>query len=253
MKRWIPVLTLALSLSLLAGCGSEKGGLWNGSGPYDGPVITARVVQADDSGVLLAGLESPYTDIYTLAPDQVLTAEHQKDEVIPGALVEVRFHGTVLETWPAQVANVEAVVVPDDGFDDLCVLYLGALEDMWEEDPALNDGISQIGFDLSETRLSLSEQAAIEYAFSAAHGNLPVVTGRLQDLMDQGVIDGENLYWEDGVHLTIREKEDEVDRLTFNVEKWRSGLGAFYFCDCTSQQASDGHWSAYVVGSQAIA
>ena len=40
--------------------------------------------------------------------------------------------------------------------------------------------------------------------------------------------------------------------VTFDAEKWRSGLGAYFFCDCTSVQSADGHWDGYSVGSEAI-
>ena len=40
--------------------------------------------------------------------------------------------------------------------------------------------------------------------------------------------------------------------VTFDAEKWRSGLGAYFFCDCTSIQTAGGHWDGYTVGSEAI-
>ena len=60
--------------------------------------------------------------------------------------------------------------------------------------------------------------------------------------------------WEDGCFLSIEEKEGSADdAVTFTAELWRSGLGALYFCDCTSSRAADGHWSAYVPGPIAVA
>ena len=40
--------------------------------------------------------------------------------------------------------------------------------------------------------------------------------------------------------------------VAFDAEKWRSGLGAYFFCDCTSFQTAAGHWDGYSVGSEAI-
>ena len=44
-----------------------------------------------------------------------------------------------------------------------------------------------------------------------------------------------------------------ADSLTFTAEKWRSGLGAYYFSGCTARQDAGGQWSAYTVGAEAIA
>ena len=81
----------------------------------------------------------------------------------------------------------------------------------------------------------------------------------VQELADQGYIDRENLYWEDGVLFSITEKAEPVyfmpegmAAVTFDAEKWRSGLGAYFFCDCTSFQTAAGHWDGYSVGSEAI-
>ena len=57
--------------------------------------------------------------------------------------------------------------------------------------------------------------------------------------------------------MTERETGDDElnsagNTVTFDAQKWRSGLGAYFFCDCTSQQTLDGHWDGYTVGSEAI-
>ena len=45
---------------------------------------------------------------------------------------------------------------------------------------------------------------------------------------------------------------DPVPELTsFDAQKWRSGLGAYYFGQCTAQKNADGKWS-YTVGQEAI-
>ena len=40
--------------------------------------------------------------------------------------------------------------------------------------------------------------------------------------------------------------------VTFDAQKWRSGLGAYFFCDCTSVQSALGQWDGYAVGAEAI-
>ena len=43
-----------------------------------------------------------------------------------------------------------------------------------------------------------------------------------------------------------------LTHVTFDAEKWRSGLGAYFFFDCTSVQTAGGHWDGYTIGGEAI-
>lgn len=40
--------------------------------------------------------------------------------------------------------------------------------------------------------------------------------------------------------------------VTFNAQKWRSALGAYFFTDCTASRDAQGHWGDYTVGAEAI-
>ena len=184
--------------------------------------------------------------------------ETQKEGKIIKAIIDV------LDDVAFTVADLE------DGFDDLCRLYLDVLNDLWEVDPSLNDGITELGVDLSGTSLPESEQAAVAYAFGSAHG-LMAMEGTYQDFVDSGYIDGEALFWKDGCLFSVKETQDE-NPVTFNLpsfgpgdempdysgvrfdaEKWRSGLGAYFFTDCTAVRNGGGQWGDYTVGAEAIA
>ncbi len=148
--------------------------------------------------------------------------------------------------------------------EDVCELYLEVLEDLWNVDPGLNSEISQIGIDLSElSHLTEVEKGTVMSEFASKH-NLPYIVGTWEELCEQGFIDKENLYWEDGLFFSIKTNEDAernlpaikdgdpVPELTsFDAQKWRSGLGAYYFGQCTAQKNADGKWS-YTVGQEAI-
>ena len=134
-----------------------------------------------------------------------------------------------------------------------------------------------MGLDLSGlTGLTQGEKAAVAWAFGETHG-LEVVTGTLEELWAQGYFtpmtepaegyeDSLALYqWEDGVHFTLTTDTEAAWNLpalgpgeespvltAFNAQKWRSGLGAYFFSDCTAQRGADGTWT-YTVGSDAIA
>ncbi len=147
---------------------------------------------------------------------------------------------------------------------DVCELYLLVLEDLWNVDPGLNDGITQIGIDLSElSHLTESEKETVMHEFASKH-NLPYIAGTWEELCEQGYIDKDNLYWEDGLFFSIKTNEDAVWNLpatkdgnsvpeltAFDAQKWRSGLGAYFFGQCTAQKNADGKWS-YTVGQEAI-
>nr|MCR4721057.1 hypothetical protein [Lachnospiraceae bacterium] len=147
---------------------------------------------------------------------------------------------------------------------DVCELYLKVLEDLWYVDPGLNDGISLIGIDLSElSHLTELEKETVMHEFASKH-NLSYIAGTWEELCEQGYIDKDNLYWEDGLFFSIKTNEDaewnhpyikdgeSVPKITFfEAQKWRSGLGAYFFNQCTAQKNADGKWS-YTVGMEAI-
>ena len=137
---------------------------------------------------------------------------------------------------------------------DVCELYLEVLEDLWDVDPGLNDGISQIGIDLSElSHLTELEKETVMHEFASKH-NLPFIAGTWEELCEQGYIDKDNLYWEDGLFFSIKTNEDgdsDPEHTAFDAQKWRSGLGAYFFGQCTAQKNADGKWS-YTVGQEAI-
>ena len=128
---------------------------------------------------------------------------------------------------------------------DVCELYLQVLADLWNVDPGLNDGISQIGIDLSELS-NLTEPEK----FASKH-NLPFIAGTWEELCDQGYIDRDDLYWEDGLFFSIKTTKTTSKLTVFDAQKWRSGKGAYFFGQCTAKKSKDGTWS-YTVGQEAI-
>lgn len=224
--------------------------------------ICCRVVDADNGELLLAEMDGRAGDVYRLGTKDVKVIT-ESGEALPdsgieaGSLIEITFNGNIEETFPAQLSDVTEIKVMDmGGFDNLCSLYLDVLEDLWEVDSGLNSDITELGVDLSQTRLSPAEKSALAWRFGELHG-LEIVQGTWQELVEQGYIDGENLYWENGCLFSITEKEMEgtynLNVVKFSAEKWRSGLGAYTFVDCTSVQSALGKWGEYQIGWEAIA
>ena len=262
MKKWPLFLAVYFCICLLAACAAGRSGPVPGGTPSGeeqtggettqpaSVIAICRVMVSNDGSLLLAGMDGD-SSIYILPPED-------EANLAAGALVQVTYDGTVLETWPAQLGGVTAVETARGGFDDRCALYLQVLEDLWEVDSGLNGDLTYLGMDLSSTSLSDSERAAVAWAFAGRHGG-ELVTGTWEELADQGYIDRENLYWEGGILFSITEKEEPVyfmpegmAAVTFDAQKWRSGLGAYFFLDCTSVQTSGGHWDGYTIGGEAI-
>lgn len=204
--------------------------------------VTMRVIDASGSSMLLASMDS--TSVYrNTLPD---------GKTYPvGTLLQIICADSVLETYPAQLAQIYSAEPMEDHFDDRCALYLQVLEDLWTQDQALQADTEYVGIDLSQTSLSNSEQAAIAWRFGELHGKEPL-SATFEELCEDGFIDKENLYWEEGCLLSITETETANRSVTFTAQKWRSGLGAIFFTDCTAEQDASGHWDSYTAGGFAI-
>ena len=241
--------------------------------------LTATIVDGAETGELLLAGEEDY-DVYTIGvqdlPVWLDGAKTDYTALRDGMTVELAFNGFIAESFPAQPGESYRLTVVEEG-DGQCALWLQVLEDLWAADDGLNGGIAQVGVDLSEIPgLTDGERSAIAWAFASAH-NVSPVTGTLEELREEGYFtptaepaegyeDSLALYWwEDGVHFSIDVDEDAVWNLpdlgpgeqppqlvAFDAQKWRSGLGAYFFGDCVGQQWGDDPWT-YTIGSEVIA
>ena len=256
MKKWCLFLSAYALGCGLAGCGGELAA-GTGSESAEKPASAQTVDERTLCGRVIDGAQGEEEFLLLGGEDGVVytIGRPEEAEIQNGDLVKISFRGEMTDSFPAGLGGITAVEVVPGGMDDLCVLYLQVLEDLWETDSGLNDGISMIGMDLSATSLTVSEQQAVGWLFAQRH-SVELVEGTWQELCDRGYIDGENLWWEDGCHFSITESPLEgtysLQPLAFDAQKWRSGLGAYYFCDCTSLRSALGRWDGYTVGAHAI-
>ena len=249
MKK--PMISLLCLLMLLSACAPAQSG-GEGLSLAPGQVShVVKVVNTYDTSVLAVDWDDgEYTlDLCSVGMRKaVLTGEDGQDitpaDLRPGMILEIVWDGMVAESWPCQI-SAEQVRVIEQG-DDLVGLYREVLRELWDSDSALNHGAEILGFDFSTlTNLTGEEVTALEYLASCDLGlGLQYVTGTWEELCEAGYIDGENLYWENGVFFSLKVKEaPEEGRFIFDAEKWRSGLGAIYYYDCEASRGIEGQWS----------
>lgn len=285
MKK-LRILSALLCVCLLAGCTVSQDAEDCTTGE---PAVSAvgevfRVVQELNGSLLLAKDDGERWDVLTVSlKDVPLTLDGEAFDLgepgayqllpgggLAGALVEIAY-GAVQETYPGHLVEVSSVNILTEGFDDRCALYLQVLEDLWNTDLGLNGEVSTVSVDLSQTGLTAGEQEAVAMAFSWAHGISDYLTLSYTALQEGGYLDCADgncdgiPHWEDGVLLTITEEPEEhmgtvvgglfnaENTVTFDAEKWRSALGAYFFTDCTSVRDSRGHWCDYDIGGECIA
>lgn len=207
-------------------------------------VKACRIVSGAEEGrLLLAGLEESGGGLYRLSA-KGLPVEGT-DKLRDGMVVEVAYNGLIMESYPSLFGEPSRLTVREGVTDDRCALYLRALNDLWEADPALQEGCDLIGLDLSETSLTVPEQRAVAWAFGETHG-LPVT-----DDVSERIRKSENgfMQLEDSCAFSIRE-DGEKNRtdVVFTVTKWRSSLAAYGWVHCTAERGEDGLWSSYERG-----
>ena len=254
MKKWLLILVLCLGLTA---CNEQDLPLEETVefiAPPGAATMTCRVMEEEDGTLLLAQVDGGKADIFTASCREadVRFQDSTRTEIQAGDLVVIGFDGDIMETYPAQLGEVQAVWVQAQGFDDTVALCLEVFGDLAEEDAALAHGAQMIGLDLSQTALSPAEQSAVTLLLEWDTG-LTVVQGTMEELGDQGYIDMENLYWEDGYFLSFTETERTDTSLTFSAQLWKSGLGALFYADCTTARTPNGPWSDYTIGAVAVA
>lgn len=240
---------LFVCLGLLSACGGTAAETPPvSSTPEPAEWYSCRIISGAEEGQLvLAGTDNG--EVYTLSTgglEVMLDSQDSTAQLQNGMLVEVGFDGTTMETFPVQFSKPTALKAQSGDINGRYDLYLQVLEDLWEVDPGLNEGITELGVDLSGvTDLTDGERSALAYVFGMEHNLMPI-SGTWEELVDEGTIDREHLYWEDGCLFSITGNAS-----FFDAQKWASGTGAYFFSACTGTE-SDGIWT-YEVGAHAIA
>ncbi len=239
--RWIAAALICMVL--LGGCAAGMGSDLPAQTPA--AELSGRIVRVQEGSVLIASEQSGLISV-----DRNGVLEDWSDEqLVCGDMLYIGFDGAIMESYPARISG--AVTARTEPGSDLVGLYLEIIADLWEQDDALNSGIDYLAMDLTQAaNLSEAEKEAVSW-LAATDRELTPLRGSFEELGEQGYIDTENLYFEDGVLFSFTTTDEEETGFRFNAQKWRSGLGALMYNDCKAQ-LSDGRWS-YELGGFAIA
>ena len=270
MKQWIALLCAAATLLCFTGCRKEPP---EAATPSDGETTVMdaapqgealRLRLVDGAGTrmfTLAGENA--SDVYTASADELTVYLNGRKadpaDLENGMLLTVEAGYELLETWPAQFAGATVRAERSGGkndYGDLCGLYMTVLEDLWTNDEALNSGVAYVSVDLAEAPGDLTdgEKAAVAWLFAGRHNAQPL-TFRFSELKENGYINDTELYWKDGVLLSLKatdQAKQSGKKITFDAEKWRSGTGAIFFTGCTADRGKGNAWEPYVPGGFAI-
>lgn len=206
-----------------------------------------KVIKIYDKSMLIsnAGNKINSSDLYILST----ALDYDKEKIQPGAIIEIEYDGTILESYPAQFGNIKSIKFIEKK-DDMVGFYEKVFDKLWETDKGLNENIEILAFDLSKTtNLSDSEKSALIYVLGNKH-SLQTVSGTFEQLRNDGYIDKELLEFKNGILFSFEVTKQSENSFMFNAEKWRSGDGAYFLKDCKAKKTND-VWD-YKIGSEAI-
>ena len=282
MKRYL-ILCLILCVAILSGCDSAKPGV---NGPTENQVSyldkkyehkTLKIIDGAESGsLILAGTEN--NSVFSLDAKNIdILIDGKKAELKDledGMPIDIYYEGDFSSAPQKNGAPTDITSLcksinghtigternPGGSLYDLSGLYLKVLEDLWEVDSGLNGDIKYISIDLSKAPgvLTEGEKSAISYVFAKAHDKQCLQLS-YEELVEQGYLKGDKpYYFEDGILFSITDSMNAEEQynglrvIKFDAQKWRSGLGAYIFTDCTASWPQQGTWSDYNVGAHAI-
>lgn len=158
-----------------------------------------------------------------IAPDKGNTID--VDILRPGDRIKVSYDGLIAESYPAQItADKIELLGRNKSIDG----FLALIDDIYQEDSALNSDISMIAFDTTGWTMLSEIETEIVLSIVKDEYALDVVIGTFDELADQGLIDRDNLYFKEGVLIVMEEIEvnNDKDIIKCSIRKWKSGKGA---------------------------
>lgn len=146
-------------------------------------------------------------------------------EIQIGDSIKIIYNGLILESYPAQIAADYINILESNLLIDG---YITIIDDIYKDDSGLNSDINMIALNLYETKiLSEADKEILLIKLFDMYG-LEVKESTFDQLVKEGLINKDELYFPKGILINISNSEYNEDKKTlkFDIEKWRSGLGA---------------------------
>lgn len=262
MKGISRIIIVMILMSLLAGCGSKVERDITSTGlEEDNSKITNVDNGSDKINTFMAQvIENGSTILVTPAKDSIELKSSDRiavtvaddaikgldgnsidrQELKPGDLVRISYSGGIRESYPAQIS---ASLIELTGRNILIDAYIAMINDIYKEDPGLNDNITMMALNtLGWSGLSDIDKEIIFSLLKASYG-LEILEATYDELVKQGLIDEEMLYFEKGILIIIKNfnYDEEKQAISCSIEKWRSGKGAIGSNNVTAEY-KDGKW-----------
>lgn len=244
----------------------------NKSEPMEQETLSVNFIKKTEAMYLLAGKGdtgihlADFKDAKFYLDDKLSDLNHLKN----GMSLEIIYSGNELRSYPGilvDVTEVKATSSTNNEYANIVNLYTQVFSDILKDDEGLNFDINYIGLDLVDApgNLNQTEMNVIAYLLTEDEyiqkmdSSPTFLLGNYDDFVEQGYINDKDLYWEDGIILSIRKSESNGQdskpsnqELMFDAVKWRSGDGAIFYNNCIAIKDDNGYWMDYEIGEFAI-
>lgn len=189
---------------------------------YEMILAKAKVVDISEKSILVIGEEN-------LNGLTMVSIDNVPSNVEVGDIISFEFDGLVMESYPAQIGNVQNLTV-DKKDGNLIGIYLEAFEELQNTDRELGANASELAIDLTEvSNLSEDEKSALVHLLMSKL-DVYIYEITFEELEEQGKILDEDGFksYPNGVLYEISSEAGEKNFM-FNISKWVSSRGAYGF------------------------
>lgn len=225
---------LMIIVILMSGCSTKdanadnSGGIRSSMITFDAEIISVNnslLIIPDKNSNEFKSSDKISVNIQNAKIKNIKNKKMKKSDLRRGETVRITYNGTILESYPAQITADSIQVIKDN---KLIEGYLALIDDIYKIDTGLNGDIKMIALDTTEwIGLSKTEKDLLFTILKETYG-FTIIEGTFDELAKKGLIKKKELYFPDGILITISKmKYNKVfDTITCSINKWRSGLGA---------------------------
>lgn len=226
-KLWSLVLFVIIFCAILAGCSKDTSAK---DDDKDDAGKEYQVFEADVIESKISLLVAPDKDSTEFSSSDKISVHLARAKELPetikaGDRIKIYYDGVIAESYPAQIYADKIEII---GHNQVIDGFFALIDDIYREDTGLNDNITMIAFDFGNSDVLSKTEIETILALAKEEYGLEIIQGTFDELAEQGLIDKENLYFESGVLIEIKDAKTDngKNKITCSISKWRSGLGA---------------------------